>query len=79
MVLGGANAEKGWGSWRGAVVEISWVLARGCAEWLSQVGWEEGLGVSKMGKPCPAGLRQAHDHRALWDFLLSAQPTVQQV
>lgn len=79
MVLGGANVEKGWGSWRGAVVEIGRVLARGCAEWLSQAGWEEGLGVGKMGKHCPAGLRQAHDHRALRNFLLSAQPTVQQV
>lgn len=60
-------------------MELGWVLARGCAEWLSQAAWEEGLGVGKMGKHCPAGLRQAHDHRALRDFLLSAQPTVRQV
>lgn len=31
-----------------------WDLGRGFAEWLSQMGWEEGLGVGKMGKHCPA-------------------------
>lgn len=34
-------------------------LRRALVEWLSQVGWEEGLGVGKMRKHCPAGRRQA--------------------